>query len=441
MASPPTYPTTDPLIEGTGTRAHNAVTTQAGDYIVIEVTAESGNMTNMTPSDGTLTWTKQNDVGSATDCRVQQWTSSQDTTGGNRTVTITPSSGTLNYRSELTIVRGSNGPSGKATNLTGQTVSATRNGDNSGMFEAVGDFSAGAVGSPAWTPGGSTIASQQGVGATYIFGRWDDSGAAGTASHGITSPSYTTPSIAVLEMLGTTSPPPAPVQGMPFQVFVQMAANENAKYVASGAAAPLDLAGTATMTTTTSGDLQATMAIGGSATMTTTTAGSLAETMVIGGTAAMTTTTTGNLTQTMIISGSTSMTTTTTGAITATSTLGGSCSMTTTTSGALKQIMVIAGVVTMTTTTTGDFGTLPIAGIIALTTTTSGSLRSTMVIAGAIVLATVTAGNLTIPTAAARRPADVASSIGRATTTADPRGKTSSTGRGSTISDLTRPRR
>lgn len=207
--SAPTYPDAKDLVEGTGTRAFAAVTTTAGDWLVVEVVSEQNTAGETFPATcPTLSFSGQTDNGTGGgDCRILQVTA-PDAAGASRTVTITPSSGTRLYRARLTVVRGSDGPgTGKATSLTAQTVSVARQGNNSGMFMAVGDFSAGAVGSPSWTPGGSTVASQQGSGATYLYGRWDDAGTAGTASHGITSPSYSTPTVAVLEMLGTAGTP------------------------------------------------------------------------------------------------------------------------------------------------------------------------------------------------------------------------------------------
>lgn len=196
----PTYPATADLVEGTGTRSFGAVTTAAGDWLVVEVIVETS--ASGTPAMSPLTWTQQNDIDSgASRTEVFQFTS-PDAAGGSRTIQIIPGT-TAKYRARLTVVRGSTGPgTGKAT-AAAQTVSVARQGNNSGMFMAVGDWNAGAVGAPAWTPGGSTVASQQGTGATYVFGRWDSSGTAATASHGVSSPAYGVPSIAVLEMLGT----------------------------------------------------------------------------------------------------------------------------------------------------------------------------------------------------------------------------------------------
>jgi hypothetical protein len=209
VTTPPTFPASADLIEGLGTsRAFAAVTTQAGDYLVIQAGLEADDPTwNLTVTGAAgLTWTLQNDslAGTGIRSRVYQWTA-LDATGGSRTVSIGNTVGTSgNYRARLTVVRGSAGPGGKGVTKSAQTVSVTRTGNDSAMFMNVNDWSAGAVGTPTWTPGGSTVASQQGTGATYIFGRWDDSGTAAAASHGISTPSFTTPAVAVLEMLGTT---------------------------------------------------------------------------------------------------------------------------------------------------------------------------------------------------------------------------------------------
>lgn len=206
---PPTFPSAADLVAGTGTRSFAAQTTAANtppDQLLVEVIAENNDTADSyTVTCPGLTFTVQTDAGTgaSTDTRVMQWTA-PDAAGGSRTVQIAPSDATVNYRARVTVVRGSDGPGGKATSLTAQTVSVARQADESAVFMLVGDWSAGPVGTPVWTPGGSTVASeQQGTNATYIFGRWDDSGTAGTAAHGISTPSYATPAIAVLEMKGT----------------------------------------------------------------------------------------------------------------------------------------------------------------------------------------------------------------------------------------------
>jgi len=252
VATPPTFPASADLAEGSGTRAFGAVTTQAGDYLVVEgIGDDGGTFTALTPTCVGLTFTNRTDVGQSGKVRVQQWTA-PDATGASRTVTITPTGGGATWSARVTVVRGSEGPSGTGTALAAQTASVTRTGDNSAMVMTVGDWATGAVGSPAWTPGGATTASQQGANATYIYGRWDDSGAAGTASHGISSPTYTTPSAAALEMLGTAGSPAAGAAGvvpfpLPPHLLLELAARNQAMWQA-GASQAQSSTGTAEAT-------------------------------------------------------------------------------------------------------------------------------------------------------------------------------------------------
>lgn len=223
----PTYPASADLAEGSGTRSFSAVSTDPGDWLVVECIGQDGNITAFTPTCAGLTFGKQTDNAAGTsDVAIEQWTA-PDAGGGSRTVQVAVT-GTGSYRAKVTVTRNSSGPgTGKATSLTAQTVSVTRQGTDSGMFYAAGDWNAGAVGSPVWTPGGSTQASEQTANATYIFGRWDAAGAPGTASHGISSPSYTTPSIAVLEMLDAPTGGSSPIPSLPpYLLYVLVARNQ-----------------------------------------------------------------------------------------------------------------------------------------------------------------------------------------------------------------------
>lgn len=210
--TPPTFPATQTLTENAGTRSFGAVTTTAGDWLVVEIIVEINNAGQSFPPTCTgLTFTNQNDNGTAGgDCRILQYTA-PDASGASRTVTITPAGGgaTLNYRAVLTVVRGSTGPgTGKGTSITAQSVTVTRQGDHSAMFMTVGDFNTiNNVAGATWLPGGASTLAADGTSADYMFGRWDDSGTAGTAAHGVNFASVTlsTPSAAVLEMLGTPS--------------------------------------------------------------------------------------------------------------------------------------------------------------------------------------------------------------------------------------------
>ena len=204
----PTYPAAANLTEGSGTRSFSALSTNAGDWIVVGVSVENNGPTQSghnVPTATGLTFTQQVATGTETDPGSHQrifFFTAQDSAGGSRTVQVNPT-GSFVYYARATVVRRSTGPGNNASAMTAQTVSLTRSGSNSGVFISVGDWSAGAVGSPTWVPGGSTTASQQGTNGTYIFGRWDDSGAAGSGTTGISAPSYTTPTVAALEMLGT----------------------------------------------------------------------------------------------------------------------------------------------------------------------------------------------------------------------------------------------
>jgi hypothetical protein len=209
---PPRYPpivvASQDLAEGSGTRSFANVTTQAGDYLVVQIIIEAGSSNTFTPSGGGLTYDEEQNLDNGSgDVEIYQWTA-LDATGATRTVQIAQAGGSMQWRGRLDVVRASEGPgTGIASSAVGQTVSVARQKANSALFMAVGDFSTGAVGSPVWVPGGTTTASQQGAQATYIFGLWDDSGQTGSDSTGISSPSYTTPAIAVLEMLGSDTPP------------------------------------------------------------------------------------------------------------------------------------------------------------------------------------------------------------------------------------------
>lgn len=204
--TPPTVPATADLAGGTGTRSFGSVTTAAGDYLVCEITLADQSNTAVPTCTG-LTFTARNDTGAvASHGRVYQFTA-PDAAGAARVVTVTPS-GSIPYRARLSVVRGSDGPAGVGNTATAQTVTVARQNDSSIVLMAVVDWTAGALGTPAWRPGGATVASELQAGqATYIFGRWDDTGASVVdPTHGITSPAYTTPSIAALEMLGQLTP-------------------------------------------------------------------------------------------------------------------------------------------------------------------------------------------------------------------------------------------
>lgn len=202
----PTVVVAADLVEGTGTRSFAAVATLAGDWLVVEVSVQDDNTGTWPVTASGLTFANPSDTGTGGGTRGRiLFDTARDGGGGSRTVTITPSVGTRSYRARLSVVRGSDGPANLAGTKTAQTITFARMDAHSMLFLPVVDWSTGAVGTPAWTPGGTTVASQQGANATYVFGRWDDTGQPAQATTGDNGTAYTTPAVAVLEMLGTTT--------------------------------------------------------------------------------------------------------------------------------------------------------------------------------------------------------------------------------------------
>jgi chitodextrinase len=208
----PTVTSSAVLNEAAGTRSFTALTTAANDYLVVEAVLPGDDNTSLTASGGGLTYTKQIDTGSEatnTHLRHYVWTA-PDAAGGSRTVRLT-ASGPYPYVARASVVHGSGGVGAHVANRTTKTVSVTRQGDHSMVFMSGGDWFTNPVGTPAWTPGGSTLTAVRGSEATYVFGRWDDSGTAATASHGVASGvSWTRPGMAVLEMKGALAADPTP---------------------------------------------------------------------------------------------------------------------------------------------------------------------------------------------------------------------------------------
>lgn len=387
MATPPTYPDAKDLVEGTGTRSFAAVTTQAGDYLLVETVFESGSGTPAAPTCAGLVFSVENTVQGVSvgdDVEITHYVA-PDATGASRTVQC-QANGALAYRARLTVVRGSGGPgTGKGTSSTAQTVLVTREGDNSGIFMSVGDWSAGALGSPAWTPGGSTTASQQGTQATYIFGRWDDSGAAGTASHGISSPSYGTPSIAVLELLGVTGGAApelsSPIPALPASLLLLVAAlnqNQWTPGTPEEAGVTQSIDGSATSDTSATATLTATEALVAAASSTTSAAGAVTLTGALVGAATSTTSAAADLVRVTPIAGA------------ATSSTSASAALT------VVIVHLAAGNATSTTSAVAVLGIVgPVAGASTSTSSAAAALTMTGALAGAATSTTTAAASLT----------------------------------------------
>jgi hypothetical protein len=204
----PTIVSATDLADGIGARSFTAITTQANDYIVVEAATDHNQeyWSDVVPTATGLTFTTVNDTGVLNPnarSRVYQW-SALDTTGGSRTITLTPNAADLHVRARATVVRGSQGPGAAANDQNSQTVSLARH-RNSAMFMTVGDYNATDVSAVTWTPGGTTTVSETVAGfVSYAFALWSNSGAPGVpAAHGINTPAVGNPSAAVMEMTGT----------------------------------------------------------------------------------------------------------------------------------------------------------------------------------------------------------------------------------------------
>src|SRR5690348_15267504 len=101
----PTAVTSVDLVEGTGNRSFSAVTTQAGDYLVVGIQVEDGaSSASLTPSGTGVTFPRSANVDSGTAnghsrARAFIWVGSASA-GGSRTVTVTATAG-HNYRGRL----------------------------------------------------------------------------------------------------------------------------------------------------------------------------------------------------------------------------------------------------------------------------------------------------------------------------------------------------
>lgn len=290
----PTSITSADLAEGTGNRSFAAVSTQAGDFVVVGIQVENGQTATYTPSGTGVSFpgSAQADSGTpgGSNGRAMIWAGT-DSSGGSRTIQITVGGSAASYRARVTVARDGTAVGATGANSATQTVTLGRQGDDSMMFYGVTDWSTGAVGTPVWTPGGSTTASQQGTNGTYIFGRWDDSGTAASEAHGISSPSFTTPAVAVLELLGTFVSGTTTVDGTAAGSIVVDGTAAGVPTVVGAAAGSVVVAGTAQGVPTVFGVSAGTVDVAGTAAGVKTVLGAAAGSLVVDGQASGSSTT------------------------------------------------------------------------------------------------------------------------------------------------------
>lgn len=222
--TPPTFVASYASVFNTSTTPKTvSVTTQAGDVVVVYAVLENGNATGFsatTPSGNSITFTSQQQVhinNSWTDVGI--WTGTDATGGTSWTLSLSASglSG-QHWGVGCMVFRGSDGigVSNKANaSAAAPSVSLTTTQDNSAIVVVSGDWDADDGSSRTWrTVNSITPTNGNGLEKTYSFDSgvytayaayYNDAGAAGSKTVGLTAPSSQTYSIAAVEIKGTTT--------------------------------------------------------------------------------------------------------------------------------------------------------------------------------------------------------------------------------------------
>jgi hypothetical protein len=189
-----------------------SVTVANGDTLVIFAVAES-NISLSTPSGGGLTYTLRQAVSVTNFCSLSVWTA-PSSSAQTFTLSMSNTSGSQVWGFNCLRFSGASsvGASSKTNSTGAPSLALTTTGANSTIVTFVGDFSASDGTTRTWrTINGITPASG-GLEKTYfrdaakytVYGAyWNDAGAAGSKTTGISSPSAMTYSIASVELLGS----------------------------------------------------------------------------------------------------------------------------------------------------------------------------------------------------------------------------------------------
>lgn len=217
MATPPTLvsvtasnflDTTDP--EGV------AVTTQAGDLVVVGALGESNAVTFVTPTGNGLTYGLAQSISLASNAAASLWTA-PDPTGGSFTVSVDNSGSSLQYGLLVAVFRDSNGfGNSSKTNTSGApSLGLTTGNDNSAILAITADWNAADGTSRTWrtvngiTPTAGNSAEKlyaRDSGSYTVYGAvWSDAGAAGAKTVGLSAPSGQQYAIIAVEIQGSTS--------------------------------------------------------------------------------------------------------------------------------------------------------------------------------------------------------------------------------------------
>lgn len=194
---------------------------QSGDVIVVAGSAEDNGATFSTPTnDGAaLSWTQEQQIDTASDCRIAIFTAIGDST---RTLVITcATTGGKIYGVAANVWRGSDGVGNSAATPSGDTtadfsVGITTTEDNSALDVVTGDWAAISGARTYLTSGVGAFTEQtnftQGGAYTVTHGYHADAGTAGAKTVGCSAPSGQDLMLAVVEILGGTGGEPPPVE-------------------------------------------------------------------------------------------------------------------------------------------------------------------------------------------------------------------------------------
>jgi hypothetical protein len=204
------------------TRVTNSFNVTSGDILVAVMASEDGAQTFSAPTGGSLTWNQQAQLGTAAaNCRAAIYTATATTTT-SITVTCTNSVGGKYWG--FRVFRFASGASigAVASSASGSTVAPsqaiTTEQDNSALVYVAGDWTATDGATRTWlTINSITPTSGNGLETDYFrdatgtfyaayAGYWDDAGAAGPKTVGMTTPTQKA-TIVVLEVKGIAGPP------------------------------------------------------------------------------------------------------------------------------------------------------------------------------------------------------------------------------------------
>jgi hypothetical protein len=209
---------------GTIVKTTPSFSVTAGQPLAVLAGAEDGQYTFTAISGGGLTWTKQEDIGTASaSARATLWTTTATaTTSITVTVTVSDSAAMWGF---VVHQYDTDGSIGAHTSVLGSASTApslalTTTAANSAISYLHTDWSSSNGTTRTWrTINSITPTSGNGLETDYFrdsggtryavyAGYWSDVGAAGSKTTGLTAPSTQQPAIVVVEILG--SGPPAP---------------------------------------------------------------------------------------------------------------------------------------------------------------------------------------------------------------------------------------